>query len=105
MALNNIATELSDITRQYTSLFSAISDKELSAKPNSVKWSKKEVIGHLIDSSQNNLRRFITSQYESSPPHIIYAQDSWVVANQLMAGAGLCNTPETPYKLDHSWVF
>ena len=45
------------------------------------KWSKKEVLGHLIDSAQNNLRRFICGQYESSPPKIIYEQDFWVKAS------------------------
>jgi len=80
--LQTVAAELSDIVRQYYPLFSAISDADLEAKANPAKWSRKEVIGHLIDSSQNNLRRFITSQYEPSPPHIIYAQDFWVLANE-----------------------
>jgi hypothetical protein len=41
------------------------------------KWSKKQVIGHLIDSAQNNLRRFVVAQYEEKP-HIVYNQDEWV---------------------------
>jgi hypothetical protein len=53
----------------------------LSAKPLPNKWSGKEVIGHLIDSAQNNLRRFIVGQYESAPPKITYEQDFWVNAN------------------------
>ncbi|MEJ1239406.1 DinB family protein [Chryseolinea sp. T2] len=59
-----------------------IDDEAFSAKPNPQKWSKKEILGHLIDSAQNNLRRFITSQYEAEPPHIVYNQDFWVEANQ-----------------------
>ena len=31
----------------------------------------------MIDSAQNNIRRFIISQYEESP-HIVYRQDIWV---------------------------
>jgi len=58
----------------------AISEVEFSAKPRPDKWSKKEVIGHLIDSAQNNLRRFITARTEDRPK-IIYEQDFWVSAN------------------------
>jgi hypothetical protein len=39
------------------------------------------VLGHLIDSAQNNLRRFICGQYETVPPKIVYDQDFWVAAN------------------------
>src|SRR5579863_3449677 len=41
------------------------------------KWSKKEILGHLVDSAQNNIRRFIVAQYEDTPT-IGYAQDEWV---------------------------
>lgn len=44
------------------------------------KWSKKEILGHLVDSAQNNIRRFIVAQYEDSPL-IVYNQDKWVVYN------------------------
>ncbi|HMC98948.1 MAG TPA: DinB family protein, partial [Ferruginibacter sp.] len=46
-------------------------------KPSSTKWSKKEILGHLVDSAQNNIRRFIVAQYEDQPK-IIYNQDHWV---------------------------
>jgi hypothetical protein len=39
-------------------------------------------LGHLIDSAQNNLRRFICGQYETQPPVITYQQDFWVAASQ-----------------------
>lgn len=57
-----------------------ISEEEFSKRPAAGKWSRKEVLGHLIDSAQNNLRRFITGQYEASPPNITYQQDFWVAA-------------------------
>ena len=31
------------------------------------KWSKKEILGHLIDSATNNHHRFIKGQYEILP--------------------------------------
>ena len=43
------------------------------------KWSNKEIIGHLIDSAQINLQRFIRCSYEQDFK-LIYAQDEWVAA-------------------------
>jgi hypothetical protein len=43
------------------------------------KWSGKETIGHLIDSAQINLQRFIRCTYEQDFK-LIYAQDRWVAA-------------------------
>ena len=47
------------------------------AKPAPEKWSKVEIIGHLVDSAQNNLRRFVVSQYQQNEK-IVYYQDEWV---------------------------
>jgi len=79
--MKNVTDELQQITAEYAARISGITEKEFSAKPLPNKWSKKEVVGHLIDSAQNNLRRFICGQYESLPPHITYEQDFWVAAN------------------------
>ena len=50
------AKELKSIVEEYAKKFAQFSEEEMEAKPNAKKWSKKEVIGHLIDSGQNNLR-------------------------------------------------
>lgn len=73
--------ELDQIVQQYSKKLSAIPEAEFSAKPLPQKWSKKEVLGHLIDSAQNNLRRFICGQYETTPPKIVYEQNHWVTSN------------------------
>ncbi len=78
--MEKIATELQEIISTYSSKIALLDNIELNAKPNPNKWSKKEVLGHLIDSAQNNLRRFIVGQYEDRP-HIVYNQDFWVNAN------------------------
>ena len=79
--MKKVTEELQQIVADYTTKISSIPEKEFTAKPLPNKWSKKEVLGHLIDSAQNNLRRFICGQYESTPPHIVYQQDFWVSAN------------------------
>jgi len=43
------------------------------------KWSNKEIIGHLIDSAQINLQRFVRCTYEQDFK-LVYAQDEWVTA-------------------------
>jgi len=44
------------------------------------KWSKKEIIGHLIDSAQVNLQRFVRCTYEENFK-LVYAQYEWVFAS------------------------
>lgn len=81
MAILDAARELRAIIPVFVRDLTVFSEAELASKPSSTKWSKKEIVGHLIDSAQNNLRRFITGQYEPEPPHIIYWQDNWVEIN------------------------
>jgi len=78
--MKNVVTELKSVVELYYQKFSQISEQDFSAKPNPTKWSRKEVVGHLIDSAQNNLRRFIVGQYEIEP-NIVYQQEFWVNAN------------------------
>ncbi|PZR22992.1 MAG: DinB family protein [Flavobacterium psychrophilum] len=54
----------------------AIPDADFSYKPSPEKWSKKEIIGHLIDSATNNHHRFVRAQFEDVP-FIKYDQNQW----------------------------
>lgn len=57
-------------------LISQISDDNITYKPTPSKWSKQEILGHLVVSATNNHHRFIKAQFE--PLVIIpYAQDEW----------------------------
>ena len=58
------------------------SEFEMSQKESIDKWSKKEILGHLIDSGINNLQRFTEIQFENKPYRIrTYNQDELVKAN------------------------
>src|SRR6218665_77449 len=57
-------------------LLSAIPEEQFSAKSAVGKWSKKEILGHLIDSATNNHQRFVRVQFEDVP-FIRYDQDNW----------------------------
>jgi hypothetical protein len=78
--MESVYKELLAVATEYAAKFSSIPESDFSAKPNPTKWSKKEVVGHLIDSAQSNLRRFVVGQYEDRP-NIVYSQDFWVQAN------------------------
>jgi len=58
------------------------SESEMHHKAAPEKWSKKEILGHLIDSGINNLQRFTEIQFEAKPYHIRgYNQNELVKAN------------------------
>ena len=80
--MKSVTDELREIVDSYTRTLTNLSKAEFVLKPLPQKWSKVEVLGHLIDSAQNNLRRFICAQYETEPPYIVYQQDFWVACNQ-----------------------
>ena len=50
------------------------------------KWSRKQILGHLIDSASNNHQRFVRASIEGKLAFPPYQQDSWV-ALQGYAGA------------------
>ena len=61
-------------------LLSEIEEPYLSLKVAPEKWSKKEIIGHLIDSATNNHHRFVQIQFESQFL-IPYDQNKWNESN------------------------
>lgn len=78
--MKQAASLLRQITEEYLPSLHRIGEKDWVNKPAPDKWSKKEILGHLVDSAQNNIRRFINAQYEEKPS-IRYNQDQWVAIN------------------------
>ena len=64
---------------QVSAYWSTLSEAELQRPLASGKWSRKEILGHLVDSAQTNIRRLVVGQYQPLA-HIIYNQDIWVRA-------------------------
>ena len=73
-----IAEKLRGTVDQAATRLLGISDEEAARHPSPGKWSKKEIIGHLIDSAANNHARFVRAQ--SSPDLVFdgYEQEEWV---------------------------
>jgi hypothetical protein len=74
-------TNLAHVVDQVLPRLRAIDSVEASTKPLPGKWSKKEILGHLIDSAANNHQRFIRLQLDREVTHPGYDQDGWVQAN------------------------
>lgn len=62
--------------------YMAIPEEERLRKPAPGKWSRQEILGHLIDSALNNLKRFTDIQFAPQPYVVLsYKQDELVLAN------------------------
>ena len=55
-----------------------ISSEIAGTKPAPNKWSKKEILGHLIDSASNNHQRFVRAVQNIALDFPAYNQDRWV---------------------------
>lgn len=73
--------DLRALVAQSLSRFASIAEADWSHKPAPEKWSRREILGHLIDSAHNNLRRFTVTQYREGDK-IVYWQDDWVRIQQ-----------------------
>ncbi len=80
--------QLVDVTKTY---LEGAKPQLLTAKPSPKKWSKKEILGHLIDSAMHNLKRFTEIRFKTKPYQIIdYYQDELVHFNDYQ-GADIKN--------------
>ena len=44
-------------------------------------WTRKQIVGHLLDSAANNRQRFVRASTEGVYTGPTYAQDAWVAAH------------------------
>ena len=57
-----------------------ISDDDAVRSSDGGRWSKKQVLGHLIDSAANNHQRFVRAQLTANYDGPSYEQEKWVAA-------------------------
>jgi hypothetical protein len=70
------------VLKQLSELNFTNSINDFEIKPSESKWSKKEILGHLIDSAINNIKRFTEIQYFDKPYKIKqYNPDELVKSN------------------------
>jgi hypothetical protein len=77
-ALQQLEKHIQEVPEQ----FKQLPAESILKKPAPGKWSKQEILGHLIDSAINNLKRFTDIQYFPQPYTVMrYNQDELVVIN------------------------
>lgn len=82
MSLQSSLFSLQQHIQDVPELYKQFPKEVLLAKPAPGKWSKQEILGHLIDSAVNNLKRFTDAQFLPQPYQVLrYAQDDVVKAN------------------------
>jgi hypothetical protein len=72
--------EYNGLIESAVSRLKQIGEEESSVKPAPNKWSSKEILGHLVDSSINNMSRLIKGQFRPVLVFSGYDQISWVKA-------------------------
>lgn len=75
--MKNITAQLNQAIESF--LNSNIQTIDWELRPSPEKWSAKEIIGHLTDSAQINLQRFVRCTYQENFK-LIYDQVEWVQA-------------------------
>ena len=80
--MNDTKNKLELLIKNGIDYLSQTSEQDLSQKIADNKWSKKEILGHLIDSGIYNIQRFTEIQFEHKPYKIRnYKQNELVKAN------------------------
>lgn len=80
--MKDTAERLHDLLGKGLAYIESADLEALNRKPSPANWSKKEILGHLIDSAINNLQRFTEIQFALKPYQIrSYRQVELVKAN------------------------
>lgn len=72
------AKRLQTVLEEVPSRLSRISEEKSTHRRAAGKWSKKEELGHLVDSAANNHQRFVRLQIAGDIPLWHYEQQKWV---------------------------
>lgn len=72
------ASALKSVLATVPGRLSAISEVSASAPRIEGKWSRKQILGHLIDSASNNHHRFVRAQIEKTLDMPSYTQNEWI---------------------------
>lgn len=74
-------TTLRDLVQLVPSRLERLSKDTAETRTTPSAWSRKEELGHLLDSAANNHQRIVRAQLEDKPAMPGYEQNRWVAAN------------------------
>jgi hypothetical protein len=80
--MQETAKELRKTLSETGPLLTHIGEPEAAAKSSPDKWSKKEILGHLIDSANNNQQKFVRTMAEKNVVFVGYRQNIWVASQK-----------------------
>ena len=81
--MESLARHLLEVLDKVLPALKAIPEETASLRAAEGKWSRKEILGHLIDSAGNNQQKFVRGIL--ADPHVdmpAYAQNGWVEVQQ-----------------------
>jgi hypothetical protein len=76
--MKDIAHQLRSIIATVEPQLSRMNHDDMGFKPDPHEWSKKEILGHLIDSAANNHQRFVRAVNKVAAQFPTYDQNEWV---------------------------
>lgn len=76
--MKDMAREIRSIVDQNSSRLAHMKPDEVSSKETPDNWSKKEILGHLIDSAANNHHRLVRACHNAAADFPTYSQNDWV---------------------------
>lgn len=80
--IDDAMNRLSHHVESMAGIYATFSPEQLLQKPAPGKWSKQEILGHLVDSAINNLKRFTEIQFLPQPYQVVsYRQNELVAVN------------------------
>jgi hypothetical protein len=80
--MDPLAEELRRTVEDAARRLDAIPEAHAARRPAPGKWSKKELVGHLIDSAANNHQRFVRARFQDDLVFAGYEQDDWIGAQR-----------------------
>jgi hypothetical protein len=76
--MKDIAHQLRSIIAMVEPQLFGMNHDDIGSKPAPNEWSKKEILGHLIDSAANNHQRFVRAVNRVAAQFPTYDQNEWV---------------------------
>ncbi len=75
--MRETAQQLRRIVDETAPRLASLPESEARKKPGPEKWSRKEILGHLVDSASNNHQRFVRAQLARRLEFPGYTQNEW----------------------------
>jgi DinB superfamily len=84
---NPLANDLRSLVSAAEVPLRSLSDAEVDAPRGGGAWTKRQILGHLIDSSAANHQRFVRAQFEDELRFPPYDAPAWVVVERYDAAS------------------